>query len=283
MKFNLTSIKRLVLLVGVMFVIIPQSLMAQKQKPQNLRTYDNEPYHFGFIIAYNNMSYAFKYIDNYQMTPHTASEYPNTAESYFNADAIYYATSIESDQIPGFTVGIVGNLRLGKYFDLRLIPSLSFGTRNISYNFYRTIDKTDTEVINQDLYFTKNKSIFSTFIEFPLQVKYRSKRLNNVAAYLIAGTNFKIDLASQKKSQIEVNDPITGEQHSVTDNIRVKRGDIAAEIGAGFDFYTSYFKFGVEVKMSYGLLNILDSQNLIYDSSIKSLQNRTFQVSLTFE
>ena len=283
MKFNLTSIKRLVLLVGVMFVIIPQSLMAQKQKPQNLRTYDNEPYHFGFIIAYNNMSYAFKYIDNYQMTPHTASEYPNTAESYFNADAIYYATSIESDQIPGFTVGIVGNLRLGKYFDLRLIPSLSFGTRNISYNFYRTIDKTCTVVINQDLYFTKNKSIFSTFIEFPLQVKYRSKRLNNVAAYLIAGTNFKIDLASQKKSQIEVNDPITGEQHSVTDNIRVKRGDIAAEIGAGFDFYTSYFKFGVEVKMSYGLLNILDSQNLIYDSSIKSLQNRTFQVSLTFE
>lgn len=271
------------MLVGVMFVIIPQSLMAQKQKPQNLRTYDNEPYHFGFIIAYNNMSYAFKYIDNYQMTPHTASEYPNTAESYFNADAIYYATSIESDQIPGFTVGIVGNLRLGKYFDLRLIPSLSFGTRNISYNFYRTIDKTGTEVINQDLYFTKNKSIFSTFIEFPLQVKYRSKRLNNVAAYLIAGTNFKIDLASQKKSQIEVNDPITGEQHSVTDNIRVKRGDIAAEIGAGFDFYTSYFKFGVEVKMSYGLLNILDSQNLIYDSSIKSLQNRTFQVSLTFE
>lgn len=282
MKFNLTSIKRLVLLIGVMFFIIPQSLMAQKQKPQNLRTYDNEPYHFGFIIAYNNMSYAFKYIDNYQITPHSASEYPNTADTYFNADAVYYATKIESNQIPGFTVGVVGNLRLGKYFDLRLIPSLSFGTRTITYDFFRTVDNNGM-ANKQDMYFSKKKSIFSTFVEFPLQVKYRSKRLNNVAAYLIAGTNFKIDLASQKKSQIEVNDPITGEQHSVIDNIRVKRGDIAAEIGAGFDFYTSYFKFGVEVKMSYGLLNILDSQNLIYDSSIKSLQNRTFQVSLTFE
>lgn len=276
MKLELTFIKRFILLVGVMFFIIPQSLMAQTQKPQNLRTYDNEPYHFGFIIAYNNMSYAFKYIDNYQITPHTAAEYPNTADTYYNANATYYTTKIESDAIPGFTVGVVGNLRLGKYFDLRLIPSLSFGTRTLTYDFRRVLDE-------QSIYFTKKKSIFSTFMEFPLQVKYRSKRLNNVAAYIIAGGNFKIDLASQRKSQIEVNDPVTGEQMSVIDNIRVKRGDIAAEIGAGFDFYTSYFKFGVEVKMGFGLINILDSQNLIYDSSIKSLQNRTFQVSLTFE
>lgn len=282
MKFNLTTIKRLVLLIGVMLFIIPQSLMAQRQKPQNLRTYDNEPYHFGFIIAYNNMAYAFKYIDNYQLTPHTASEYPNTADTYFNADALYFVRNIESDHVPGFTVGVVGNLRLGKYFDLRLIPSLSFGTRTIKYDFFRLVDEED--LLNPlNMPFTKEKSIFSTFVEFPLHVKYKSKRLNNVAAYIIAGPNFKIDLASQKKSQIEVNDPITGEQHSVTDNIRVKRFDIAAEVGAGFDFYNSYFKFGIEVKFSYGLLNVLDSQNLIYDSSIKSLQNRTFQVSLTFE
>ena len=276
MKFNFASIKRLFLLFGVMFFIIPQSLMAQRQKPQNLRTYDNEPYHFGFIIAYNNMSYAFKYKDNYQLTPHAASEYPNTMDTYFNKDATYFTTKIESDQVPGFTVGVVGNLRLAKYFDLRLIPSLSFGTRTITYDFRRDID-------DESIYFSKSKSIFSTFVEFPLQVKYKSKRPNNVAAYIIAGANFKIDLASQKKFQIEVNDPETGEKHSVIDNIRIKRGDIAAEVGAGFDFYNSYFKLGIEVKMGFGLLNIIDSQDLIYDSSIKSLQNRTFQVSLTFE
>jgi len=270
------------LLVGVMFFIIPQSLNAQQPKPQNLRTYDNEPYHFGFIIAFNNMSYAFKFIDNYQIVPHPASEYPNTADTYYNPDATYFVRNIESPSRPGFTVGVVGNLRLGKYFDLRLIPSLSFGTRTIKYDFFRLVDiENPSNPLN--IPFTKEKSIFSTFVEFPLQVKYRSKRLNNVAAYVIAGANFKIDLASQKKSQIEVNDPVTGEQISVIDNIRVKRGDIAAEVGAGFDFYTSYFKFGVEVKLSYGLLNILNSQNLIYDSSIKSLNNRTFQVSLTFE
>lgn len=275
MKFNLTSITKFVLLAGIMFFIIPQSLFAQKQKPQNLRTYDNEPYHFGFIIAYNNMSYAFKYKENYQLTPHPATEYPNTADTYYNANAEYYVNKIESDAIPGFTVGVVGNLRLAKYFDLRFIPSLSFGTRTLTYDFRRVVD-------DQTVYFTKNKSIFSTFVEFPLQVKYRSKRLNNVAAYIIAGGNFKIDLASQKKSQIEVNNA-QGEQITVTDNIRVKRTDLAAEIGAGFDFYTGYFKFGIEAKMSFGLFNILNPQDLIYDSSIDKLQNRTFQVSLTFE
>ncbi len=274
MKFNLTSIKRLVLLVGVLFFIIPQSLMAQKQKPQNLRTYDNEPYHFGFIIALNRMYYSFDYKDNYQTTPISGSLIPKTDESpYYNRDYTYFTRSITPMRNEGFTVGVVGNLRLGKYFDLRLIPSLSFGTRTIKYDFYKLADLGNM-ANKQNTPFSIEKSIFSTFVELPLHVKYRSKRLNNIAAYVIAGGNFKIDLASQKKDKTE---------DDVINNIKVKRTDIAAEIGAGFDFYNGYFKFGIEAKMSIGLLNILDSQNIIYDTSLKGIQNRTFQISLTFE
>ena len=280
MKFNLTSIKRLVLLIGVMFFIIPQNLVAQNEKPKNLLLYDNQPYHFGFILGYNQMSYAIRYYDDYQLIGHDATEYPSTVDTYYNSNATYYALSIAPIPEHGFTVGVVGNLRLGKYFDLRLIPSLSFGSRTIGYQFYRVINGATTP--DNTPYYEKKKSIFSTFIEFPLQVKYKSKRLNNVAAYVIAGANFKIDLASQKKSQVDITNA-QGEQITVTDNIRVKRTDLAAEVGAGFDFYTGYFKFGIEAKMSFGLFNILDSQHLIYDSSIKNIRNRTFQISLTFE
>jgi hypothetical protein len=262
-------------MAGLLLCMLPQSLVAQTEKPKNLLMYDTEPYHFGFILAINQMSYAFSYVENYQLIAHESSEYPNTADVHYTAGAEYYTRSIDASQQPGFTVGVVGNLRLGKYFDLRLIPSLSFGTRTISYQLYK---KSDLSTEN----FTQTKSIYSTFIEFPLHVKYKSKRLNNVAAYVIAGGNFKIDLASQKKWDIDTQSA-SGEQITVTDNIRVKKLDIAAEIGAGFDFYTGYFKFGIEAKMSFGLLNILDAQNLIYDSSIKNLQNRTFQLSLTFE
>lgn len=279
MKFDFTY-KRLLLIVGFLMFLLPQSIMAQATKPQNLKNYDNEPYHFGFILAYNQMSYYFKYIDDYSILAHPSSEYPNTADINFNKEATYYARSVESKAQPGFTVGVVGNLRLSKYFDLRLIPSLSFGTRTITYHLFKDMPA-GSEI--QDLDFEISKSIFSTFMEFPLQVKYRSKRLNNIAAYMIGGANFKFDLASQKKSQIDVIDANTGKEITVVDNIKVKKTDLALELGAGFDFYNAYFKLGVEVKMSYGLLNILNSQDLIYDSSIKSLHNKTFQVSLTFE
>lgn len=279
MKFDFTY-KRILLVVGLLMLLLPQSLVAQRNKPQNLRTYDNEPYHFGFILGFNRMSYSFKYFDDYALLPHKSSEYPNTADANYNINATYYARSIESQPQPGFTVGVVGNLRLAKYFDLRLIPSLSFGTRTIKYRLYK--DMPDGSEI-KDLDFDINKSILSTFIEFPLQVKYRSKRLNNIAAYIIAGGNLKFDLASQKKSKIDVIDQNTGKEISVIDNIRVKKSDFALEIGTGFDFYNSYFKLGVEVKMSWGLFNILNSQDLIYDSSVKSLHNKTFQLSLTFE
>ena len=278
MRFEF-SYKKALLIIGLVLCMIPQIIVAQNEKPKNLLLYDNQPYHFGFIIGYNQMSYSMKYNEGYQLVEHDASEYPSTVDTYFNPDSKYYVRSIAPVPESGFTVGVVGNLRLGKYFDLRLIPSLSFGTRTIEYQFYRDSDNVpEYESIN----FSKKKSIFSTFIELPLQVKYRSKRLNNVAAYIIAGGNFKFDLASQKKSQVDIQNA-QGEEITVTDNIRVKKTDIAAEIGAGFDFYTGYFKFGIEVKMSYGLLNIMDSQNLIYDSSLKSIHNKTFQVSLTFE
>lgn len=263
-----------------MLVLLPQNLFAQQNKPLNLKNYDNEPYHFGFILGYNQMSYSFKYVDDFSLIQHNASEYPNTADQNYNVNATYYTRSVESKPQPGFTVGIVGNLRLNRYFDLRLIPSLSFGTRTITYQIYKQMPVGST---TQSLDFTQNKSIFSTFVELPLQVKYKSKRLNNIAGYIIAGGNFKFDLASQKKSQVDVTDVNTGKQITVVDNIKVKKTDLALELGAGFDFYNAYFKMGVEIKMSFGMLNILNSQNLIYDSSIQTLKNKTLQVSLTFE
>ena len=279
MKFNFLSYKKALFIVGIMLCMIPQSLLAQSEKPKNLLLYDNQPYHFGFILGYNQMSYAIKYNEGYQLVGHPATEYPSTADTYFNANATYYTHSATPVPEHGFVVGVVGNLRLGKYFDLRLIPSLSFGSRTIEYHFYRELPAGMTD---NNPYFTKKKSIFSTFVEFPLQVKYKSKRLNNIAAYVIAGGNFKIDLASQKKSQVDITNA-QGEQITVTDNIRVKRVDLAAECGAGFDFYTGYFKFGIEAKMSFGLINMLNKHNNQYDASINGLKNRMFQLSFTFE
>ena len=275
MKKNI--IKSLICICALIFMA-PNILNAQSRGPLNMPRYDDEPYHFGFILGYNQMLLSIDYIDNYQNIIHSPNELPSsdilpgTNDIFLNSK--FKVTDINPQMTHGFSVGIVGNLRLAKYFDLRLIPTLSFGERRI---MYKIVSLQEDPINGNITEVTKNinSTTHSTFIEFPLQVKYRSKRLNNTAAYIIAGANYKIDMASRKKNY-DVN-------NGKPKTLNVNRHDVAAEIGAGFDFYTGYFKLGIELKMSYGLLNIAKDENFMYTNSFDNLRNKTFQLSFTFE
>ena len=122
------------------------------------------------------------------------------------------------------------------------------------------------------------KSIGTTFVEFPLNIKYRSKRYNNIGAYVFGGFNPKLDLASQKD-----NKETDAYGNEFINNLVTKRFDIAGELGAGFDIYNQWFKMGIEVKMSFGLLDIVKSEAFIYTAPIDQLRNKLFQVSFLFE
>ena len=125
----------------------------------------------------------------------------------------------------------------------------------------------------QDTLIDIRKNIPSTFVELPFHFKYKSKRLNNFRAYVLTGVNFRIDLASQANK--------SREQSQV--QVKLKRNDIYYEIGVGFDFYFEWFKLGTEVKMSYGILDILKREDNIYTDGIDKLSSKIFQFSFTFE
>ena len=183
---------------------------------------------------------------------------------------VYQDSSV--GQSPGFTVGIIGSKRLGRYFDLRFIPSLSFAERKMSYDI--ALKGTDGSISMLKM----TKSIGTTFVEFPLNIKYRSKRYNNIGAYIFGGVNPKLDLASQKD-----NKETDLEGNEFINNLVTKRFDCAAELGAGFDIYNQWFKLGIEIKMSYGFLNIMKNPAFIYTAPIDQLRNKLFQVSLIVE
>ena len=65
--------------------------------------------------------------------------------------------------------------------------------------------------------------------------------------------------------------------------VKLNRHDVYYEIGVGFDFYFEWFKFGTELKMSYGMLDILKRENNIYTDGIDKLKSKIFQLSFTFE
>ena len=224
-------IAKIIVCISIIFCMMPDVLNAQNNKSILMPGYDNQPYHFGFILGYNQMLLS-----------------GNSNDGTYNIAPA-----------GGFSVGVVGNMRINKYFDLRLIPTFSIGERKLS-NIGTDLDPYPTPSI----------------IELPLQIKYKSKRNYNTSAYIIAGANYKFDMDSHKDYIDNENNPMT---------LILRRNDIAAEIGAGFDFYTGFFKLGIEVKMSYGLINLIydDFINSEYTNMFDKLRSKTFQLSLTFE
>ncbi len=250
-KLNVLKKYKLIAFV-VLLALIGNSYQSQAQQRRtiiNLPKYDMAPYHFGFILAGNQMLLSWK--------PAIDGSFTSSNSSIMDSISVARNTY-------GFAVGIVGNLRLSNHFDLRLIPTLSFGDREI-----RFVDNSKIDPVHKI-------SMNSVLVQFPLHVKYRSKRLNNIAAYLIGGINPAIEMGRATKPVDKLNDEL----------IDLNRGDVFADVGVGFDFYTSYFKFGVEAKMSYGLTNIIYDNPLnkhIYIESLSELRNKVFQISFTFE
>ncbi len=173
---------------------------------------------------------------------------------------------------PGFHVHAISNLRLAEYWDLRFLPGISFGDRLLEF--------TDSSgaIMTPD---NKPYKIEASYLEFPLLIKYKSKRLNNFRPYLIGGANVRVDLASKKQY-----DPID-------QLIMIKPVDYYYEIGMGVDFYLTYFKFSIEVKYSAGLRNIFSTTNrkgepppgdiAVFTKAIDRITSSLVMISFHFE
>ena len=241
--------KRILIFGIIAFVASTSILQAQKdRKVLNLQNYDLQIIHFGFLLGVNSF--------NFVATP---------IKDLRDVDSVM---SISPEAGMGFSLGIISNLHLGDNFDLRFTPTLSFGERKLIYQ----LRVTPTIINDSATTDTKFKSVESTFLEFPILLKFKSARLNNGRAYVIGGVKPVIDLASQDK----VDDK--GEKI-----LKLKKNDLNCEIGFGIDFYTQYFKFTPEFKMSYGLNNLIVQDNNLYTNSLQSIRSKAFYISFTFE
>ena len=209
------------------------------KKPQNLPRYDFKKIHFGFTLGINELNF------NMQKNSNTISN-----------DTL---ATLQARSQKGFNLGIVSNLRLGKYTDLRFIPMLVFAERNLEYDFNNSEDK-------------NIKRIESTLLDFPLYIKYKSERYNNFRTYILTGVKYSLDIASQDK--------INDEGQEI---VKLKENDLMGEIGFGIDFYLQYFKFSPQIKLSHGILNLISKDKTVYTQSINRLTTNGWMISLTFE
>ena len=229
------------LLIFFFLITGTKSFCQKYKKPHNLPRYDFQKIHFGFTLGINNLNF------NLQENSKTT-----------NNDTL---KTLHTKSQKGFNLGIVSNLRISKYTDLRFVPALIFGERHLYYGF------SDSLGINNTI-----KKIESTMLDFPIYIKYKSERYNNFRTYIISGIKYSMDIASQDK----IND--NGEEI-----VKLKRNDLMGEIGFGIDIYLEYFKFSPQIKISYGILNLLTKDQTIYTQSINRLTTNGWMLSFTFE
>ena len=159
---------------------------------------------------------------------------------------------------PGFNLGIIGNYQFHKYFDLRFIPTLSFSDKNIVY----------TDLNNKQIV----KDISSIYLDFPLQLRFKSDPIKDFRIYGIAGMRYDYDLASNVKAR------------RADDIIKLQKNDVCAELGIGVMIYFPYFILSPEFKVSRGVVNILSqTPGLIYSRTMQALYSRTFTFTLNLE
>jgi hypothetical protein len=211
---------------------------------ENLRDFDYKKYHFGFSLGYNTSSY---YLDKKQD--------PNFSDSLMG---------VTPGRLPGLNIGLIAQIKLTNGVSLRFLPTLSFQDRIIEYRYL--------EPNNEVLFF--DKTVEATMVEFPLLVKFRTKRINNFASYVIAGPRVAIDMSSTE-------DVIALRDEDVI--LKTRRLDYGGEIGAGMDFFLPYFKFGIELKLSFGVRNMLIPEPHRFSAPIQRIMNQSYMLSFTFE
>lgn len=234
------------LVLGCMFVCSFFSF-AQPQKTKNYRKFDDQLFHFGFLLGGN-----------------TADFYMQPTLDAFEK---YGITSIENSSQPGGQLGIVSSMKVfTPVVRLRFIPSLSFQERVLRYYTLPTDPDKKTDDVNEE-------RVNSTNLDFPMMLQFRTARYNNFAMYVLGGAQFTYDLQSNEKANQSFDDPF----------VKIKASDWQGQAGVGVEFFAVYFKMGLEIKYSQGFQNALINDFTPVSLPLDQLRNKVWSFSIIFE
>jgi hypothetical protein len=235
------DMKKFLLTVLLSVVLMPLSAQG------NLTDLDFRIFRLGFLLGTNTMDFK---IDHSEMV---------------QDGKVYYADV--SNLVPGFTVGLITDLRLHRYLSLRFTPSLLLGERNLSFRTFNPASATFSDSVH-------TVNIFSLPIELPLLLRYNAERYGNFKPYIEAGFGAYFDLGRDDLREVTLN-----------------LSDVFFTAGAGCDIYFRYFKLSPEIRVNFGLTNVMtpklptpeNTTSLIYSNALSGLFSRILMFTLNFE
>jgi hypothetical protein len=224
----------LVFLLGFNYV---NAQLFSEEKILNKENLDKKRWSWGYFLGFNMYDFQIKYKDQ--------------------------GEEIAVEKSPSFSVGLIGNLRLNDYVDLRLEPSVVFANRNLNFpNFMNQGDKF--------------REVKSSYIHIPLLLKFSTKRINNYKPFVIGGASISHNLSSNEDNP----------QDNSAGQFRLKTQNYYYEVGFGIDFYFDYFKFTPSIRGVFGMGDELirdEDLNSLWTANIESLKTRGIFINFTFQ
>ena len=227
----------------ILFLLITSQIFAQfgqslfsKDPIINLENFDKQRVHWGYFLGFSSFD--------------------------FKTDYKVPGNDIDVKGQTGFNVGLVGNLRLHEYIDLRFEPGLYYASRTLTYSGFSN----ELDAIRE---------VKATYIHFPLLLKFSSLRTGNVRPYLVGGVSTTLNLSSNSKS----------DDDNYQQRFRVKPWTQNYEIGFGIDLYFEYFKFSPSIRGVFGFNDELIRDNnpdSPWTGNVESMKTRAVLINFTF-
>ncbi|MCD0468277.1 porin family protein [Flavobacterium sp. JAS] len=213
--------------------------MFSKDPIINLENWQKQRLYFGYYLGFNSFDFKFDY-----KTPPEQD--------------------IQVKKTTGFNVGVVADLRLQEYINLRFEPGLYYTKRDLYYPNFAS-EKDFLREVN------------STYIHFPLLLKFSALRTGNIRPYLVGGMSTTLNLSSNAKSK---DDNFEGK-------FRTKQWSAAYELGFGIDIFSEYFIFSPSIRGMFGITDELIRDNPAngpspWTGNIDSMKSRAILINFTF-
>lgn len=238
------TMKKLVVLLFLL--IASQSSFAQlfnKEKIKNIENFDKQFLTWGYFLGLNSYDFNFDYNEDKK--------------------DILVETSL------GFSVGLIGDMRINDYFNIRLEPGLFVSKRNLMYDesYFEGIDFNNSDLLRE---------VNSTYIHVPILIKASTKRINNFKPFIVGGFSTSLNLSSNEKN---IDDNDNGE-------FRTKTNVYFYELGFGIDFYLYWFKFTPSIRGVFALNDELvrdEDPNSPWTGNVTSMKTRGIFINFTFQ
>lgn len=187
----------------------------------------------------------------------------------FNID---YNTDVDDIQViksVGFNVGLIGNIRINDYFDIRLEPGLVMSNRNLSFSgsYFEGLVYEEKDL---------ERELRSTYVHIPLLIKISTKRVDNIKPFIVGGISTALNLSSDQDNPDDNSQGV----------FRLVKNNLYYELGIGVDIFLTWFKFTPSIR---GVFSIKDEHikdldlNSPWTRNIDQMQTRGFFINFTFQ